>query len=161
MSMLGVGCGPQVGPFPSRPIMGSIRGEGTPPQTLSVIWRKKGVISLSSGCSRKAGEGVQPPPPPPPPPHAPVPPLPPPRRPPPLLALAKVLLCCHRDAAVLKPPPLPPQATAAAAAFGPPCRHHLHLHLHPHHHHLPLRRDLSLSPHHPPPSAAKPCHEPP
>ena len=35
MSMLGVGCGPQVGPFPSRPIMGSIRGEGTlpPPPT--------------------------------------------------------------------------------------------------------------------------------
>ena len=66
--MLGVGCGPQVGPFPSRPIMGSIRGEGTPPQTLAVIWRKKGVISLSSGCSRKAGEGVQPSSPPPPPP---------------------------------------------------------------------------------------------
>ena len=32
-----LGCGPQVGPFPSRPIMGSIRGEGTPPQTLAVI----------------------------------------------------------------------------------------------------------------------------
>ena len=29
MIMLGVGCGPQVGPFPSRPTMGSIRGEGT------------------------------------------------------------------------------------------------------------------------------------
>ena len=31
------GSGPQVGPFPSRPILGSIRGEGTPPQTLSII----------------------------------------------------------------------------------------------------------------------------
>ena len=30
MIMLGVGCGPQVGPFLSRPTMGSIRGEGTP-----------------------------------------------------------------------------------------------------------------------------------
>ena len=37
MIMLGVGCGPQVGPFLSRPTMGSIRGEGTPPQTLAVI----------------------------------------------------------------------------------------------------------------------------
>ena len=25
-----LGCGPQVGPFPSRPNIGSIRGEGTP-----------------------------------------------------------------------------------------------------------------------------------
>ena len=32
------GHGPQVGPFPSRSILGSIRGEGTPsPQTLAVI----------------------------------------------------------------------------------------------------------------------------
>ena len=53
------GCGPQVGPFTSRPIMGSIRGEGTPPQTLAVICEKKGVSSISSGCSRKAKEGVQ------------------------------------------------------------------------------------------------------
>ena len=30
MIMLGVGCGPQVGPFLSWPVMGSIRGEGTP-----------------------------------------------------------------------------------------------------------------------------------
>ena len=37
MIMLGVGCGPQVGPFLSRPTMGSIRGEGTLPQTLAVI----------------------------------------------------------------------------------------------------------------------------
>ena len=37
MIMLGVGCGPQVGPFLSRPTMGFIRGEGTPPQTLAVI----------------------------------------------------------------------------------------------------------------------------
>ena len=36
MSM-GVGCGPQVGPFLSWPTKGSIRGEGTPPQTLAVI----------------------------------------------------------------------------------------------------------------------------
>ena len=46
MIMLGVGCGPQVGPFPSRPTKGSIRGEGTPPQTLAVIWRKKECSSL-------------------------------------------------------------------------------------------------------------------
>ena len=39
---MGVGCGPQVGPFLSWPTMGSIRGEGTPPQTLAVIWEKKG-----------------------------------------------------------------------------------------------------------------------
>ena len=65
--VLGVGCGPQVGPFLSRPIMGSIRGEGTPPQTLAVIWRKKRELSLSSGCSRKIKEGDQTPPPPPPP----------------------------------------------------------------------------------------------
>ena len=32
-----LGCGPQVGPFPSRPILGSVRGEGTPPQTLAII----------------------------------------------------------------------------------------------------------------------------
>ena len=31
MIMLGVGCGPQVGPFLSRPTIGFIRGEGTPP----------------------------------------------------------------------------------------------------------------------------------
>ena len=37
MIMLGVGCVPQVGPFLSRPTMGSIRGEGTPPQTLAII----------------------------------------------------------------------------------------------------------------------------
>ena len=36
-----LGCGPQVGPFPSRPIMGSIRGEGTPPQFLAVIEERK------------------------------------------------------------------------------------------------------------------------
>ena len=53
MSMLGVGCGPQVGPFPSRPIMGSIRGEGTPPQTLAVIWRKKGVIDETRPRGRR------------------------------------------------------------------------------------------------------------
>ena len=34
-------CGPQVGPFPSRPILGSIRGEGTPPQPLAIIWERK------------------------------------------------------------------------------------------------------------------------
>ena len=32
-----LGCGPQVGHFPSRTILASIRGEGTPPQTLPVI----------------------------------------------------------------------------------------------------------------------------
>ena len=37
MSVLDLGCGPQVGPSPSRSILGSIRGEGTSPQTLAVI----------------------------------------------------------------------------------------------------------------------------
>ena len=89
------------GPFPLSAHYGlSKRGrDPPPPQTLAVIWRKKGVLSLSSGCSRKAGEGVQPPSPPP----------PPPRRPPPLLALATgsspLSLRRHR-----------PQAAAAAAA---------------------------------------------
>ena len=32
-----LGRGPQVGPFPSRPILGSIREEGTPQQTLAII----------------------------------------------------------------------------------------------------------------------------
>ena len=29
-----------MGPFPSRPILGSIRGEGTPPQTQAIIWER-------------------------------------------------------------------------------------------------------------------------
>ena len=93
------------GPFPLSAHYGLYkRGRDPPPppppQTLAVIWRKKRVISLSSGCSRKAGEGrigevpqVNPslstpelnfhrfrprrnslsPPPPPPPPHGPLP----------------------------------------------------------------------------------------
>ena len=108
-----LGCGPQVGPFPSRPIMGSIRGEGTPQQILAVSWRNKGVISLSSGCSRKDREGVQPPPPPPP--HTSVPP--PPQRPPPLLAPTTVIFRHHRDAAVLKPSPPPPSPPDRRAAI--------------------------------------------
>ena len=113
MSMLGVGCGPQVGPFPSRPVMGSIRGEGSPPQTLAVIWEKKGVSSISSGCSRKAGEGVQPPSPPPPPPlHASVSP---PRRLPPLLA----------PATGSSPPSSRRRRSQATATSGPSCRHPL------------------------------------
>ena len=39
--MLGVGCGPQVGPSPSRPTMGSIRGEGTPPTNPSRHFKKE------------------------------------------------------------------------------------------------------------------------
>ena len=42
MIMLGVGCGPQVGPFLSRPTMGSIRGEGTPPTNPSRHLKKVG-----------------------------------------------------------------------------------------------------------------------
>ena len=34
-------CGPHVGPFPSRPIMGSIRGEGTPPTNPSHHLKKE------------------------------------------------------------------------------------------------------------------------
>ena len=132
MIMLGVGCGPQVGPFLSRPTMGSIRGEGTPPQTLAVIWRKKGVLSLSSGCSRKIKEGDQPPPPPPPPPpHNLVPPPCSPLRPPPPLALVAYL---HR-AVYHPPPPLPPPQAAVAAAAGKLCHH-------PH----PLHGPISLPP---------------
>ena len=39
--VLGVGCGPQVGPFLSRPTMGSIRGEGTPPTNPSRHLKKE------------------------------------------------------------------------------------------------------------------------
>ena len=111
--MLGVGCGPQVGPFLSRPTMGSIRGEGTPPQTLAVIWRKKGVFSLSSGCSRRIKEGDQPPPPPlPPPPHHHVPlPCPAPRPPPPLALITWYLR------AAFPPPPPPPNRCSAFSWF--------------------------------------------
>ena len=114
MSMLGVGCGPQVGPFPSQPIMGSIRGEGTPPQTLAVIWKKKEVISLSSGCSRKVGKGVQLPLLLLPPPHDSAPP--PPRRWPPLLAPAvdSSPLSSRRRRPRLRLPPLPPLDRRAA-----------------------------------------------
>ena len=111
MSMLGVGCGPQVGPFPSRPIMGSIRGEGTPPtQTLAIIWRNKGAFSLSSGCSRKIKEGDQPPPPPPPPPpHHYVPPPP--------LALVTGSPCADI------PTPPPPPLDRCATIHSPPRTH--------------------------------------
>ena len=82
-----MGRGPQVGPFPSRPILGSIRGEGTPPTNPSRHLRKERSFLLSSACSRKAGEAVQPPSP------------PPTRRTPPLLAPATRI-------ASLPPPPL-------------------------------------------------------
>ena len=44
MIMLGVDCGPQVGPFLSRPTMGSIRGEGTPPTNPSRHLKKERII---------------------------------------------------------------------------------------------------------------------
>ena len=110
------------GPFPLLAHYRLYKRGRDPPQTLAVIWRKKGVISLSNGCSRKAGEGVQPP-------HASVPPPPPSRRPPPLLAPATDLVRHLCDAAVLKPPPLPPLPPPLVAASRPPCRHPLHLHL--------------------------------
>ena len=44
--MLGVGSGPQVGPFLSRPTKGSIRGEGTPPTNPSRHLKKKECSSL-------------------------------------------------------------------------------------------------------------------
>ena len=125
-----LGCGPQVGPFPSRPILGSIRGEGTPPQTLAVIWEKKRVSSISSGCSRKAGEGQPPSLPLSPPPHVSMSLPPPPWRPPSLLAPAM-------DTSPSSPRHRRPQAAAAAALvrapLPPPNRRgafHLHLHLH-------------------------------
>ena len=119
MSMLGVGCGPQVGPFPSRPIMGSIRGEGTPPQTLAVIWRKVWSPSQVAAQGRPGKESNR---------HC--------RRrcrrrTPPCrrrrddrhhsLPQPRVLLRCHCNAAVLKPPP----QAAAGAASGLPCLHPL------------------------------------
>ena len=126
-----LGCGPQVGPFPSRPIMGSIRGEGTPPQTLAIIWRKKGSPFISSGCSRKDKEGNQPPPPPP---HHHVPPPCPPPSP--------ALPTGYLRAAFQPPPPLPPpQAAVAAAAAGSP---HLHLPSPSTDHHLPPQLHLHL-----------------
>ena len=42
-----MGCGPQVGPFPSRPIMGSIRGEGTPSRDETAR------LSISRGIASK------------------------------------------------------------------------------------------------------------
>ena len=48
-----LGRGPQVSPLPSWPILGSIRGKGTPPQTLAVIWEKK----KESPPSRVAAHG--------------------------------------------------------------------------------------------------------
>ena len=115
MIMLGVGCGPQVGPFLSRPTKGSIRGEGTPPQTLAVIWKKKGSSFISSGCSRKDKEGNQPPPPPP---HHHVPPP----CSPPSPALPTGYL---RAAFQPPPPPLPPPHAAVTAATA----RSLHFHL--------------------------------
>ena len=41
MSMLGFGLWPQVGPFPSQPILGTIREEGTPPTNPSRHLRKE------------------------------------------------------------------------------------------------------------------------
>ena len=58
--MLGVGCGPQVGPFPSRPIMGSIRGEGTPPPTNPSRHLKKERSVLPLKWLLKEGRGRSP-----------------------------------------------------------------------------------------------------
>ena len=88
-----------MGPFPSRPILGSIRGEGAPPTNPSRHLRKKGETSLLSDCSRKI-EGDRPPP-------------PPPLLPSPLLAaITKKLLqnaaaAAHLRAAAAQLPPLP------------------------------------------------------
>ena len=106
-----------MGPFPSRPILGSIRGEGTPPPpppptNPSHHLKKKGVNSLSSGCLRKIEEGDLPSPPP----HDHVRPLRLPPRPPPPLAPIKWYYLRRRRrpcAAALEPPPPPPCATAA------------------------------------------------
>ena len=110
-----MGCGPHVGPFPSRLIIGSIRGGRDPPPTNpSHHLRKKGVSSISSGCSRKVGEGVQPPSPPPP--HASVPP--------PLLAPAIDTSPSspqrRRPQAVLALPPPPDRRTAVISRSSPP-----------------------------------------
>ena len=54
-----MGCGPQVGPFPSRPIMGSIRGEGTPPTNPS-HYLKKEISDLPLKWLLKEGPGRSP-----------------------------------------------------------------------------------------------------
>ena len=108
------------GPFPLSAHYGLYKRGRDPPQTLAVIWRKKGVNSLSSGCSRKIKKGDQPPPPPPPPlPHNPVLPPCPPSRPPPPLTLVTFTLSCkpaaaaatgrrrHRRRRIAVPPPYP------------------------------------------------------
>ena len=122
--MLGVGCGPQVGPFPSRPIMGSIRGEGTPPPTNTSCHLKKERSNLPLKWLLKEGRGWSP------------------------TAAAATAAAAARlraAAATTAANPCPghgsstlslrrrcPQATAAA--FRPPHRHHLHLQLHLHLH---------------------------
>ena len=55
-----MGCGPQVGPFPSRPIMGSIRGEGTPPPTNPSRHLKKERSALPLKWLLKEGRGRSP-----------------------------------------------------------------------------------------------------
>ena len=58
---LGFGLWASSGPIPLSTHFGLYKRGRDPPQTLAVIWEKKWVFSLSSGCSQKVGEGVQPP----------------------------------------------------------------------------------------------------
>ena len=76
------------GPFPLSAHYGLYKRGRDHTTNPSRHLKKKGVFSLSSGCSRKIKEGdIKPPPPPPPPSHNHVPPSCPPPRPPPPLAL--------------------------------------------------------------------------
>ena len=129
---LGLGLWALSGPFPLSGHFGLYKRGRDPPQTLSVIWKKKGVNSLSSDCSRKIEEGDLPPLPPPPPlPHDHVlPPCSPPRLPHPLALITwyRHLLpycCSHRRrpsvaaATIEPPPPLPSAASIAPATTAP------------------------------------------
>ena len=88
-----------MGPFPSRPILGSIRGEGTSTNPSRHL-RKTRENSHLSDFSKKVEEGVQPP----------LTLLAPPSRP-------------HTHVPMLQPPPpLQPVLTANLVSW-PPCRH--------------------------------------
>ena len=117
-----------MGPFSSWPILCSIRGAGTPPPPPTNpphLIKNKGVNSLSSDCSRKVEEGVQPLQPP----LAaslplpPLPPLPPPTatRPPsctgqPAPTIPRPPPCASRPT---QADPRPPSALAAHAPGAP------------------------------------------
>ena len=92
---LGFGLWASNGPFPLSAHFGLYKRRRDPPPNPSRHLTKKGVSSISSGCSRKAGEGVQLPPPP----HASVPPSP--------LRRSSPLVAPAMGSSPLSPPTLP------------------------------------------------------